>query len=73
MKEVTEKMADLGIDVNKLPTETRSKLAELELELSEGRFFYLHCVLFILSFLLSLYTFLHDNFYFIANYCQKIT
>ena len=30
-------MADLGIDVNKLPTETRTKLAELELELSEGK------------------------------------
>lgn len=31
-------MSDLGIDINKLPTETRTKLAELELELSEGKF-----------------------------------
>ena len=38
-------MADLGIDINKLPTETRTKLAELELELSEGKRF-LHSILY---------------------------
>lgn len=31
-------MSELVVDVNKLPPETRAKLAELELELSEGRF-----------------------------------
>lgn len=39
-------MADLGIDVNKLPTETRTKLAELELELSEGKSCDYVCLLF---------------------------
>lgn len=30
-------MADLSIDVSKLPDDIRDKLAELELELSEGK------------------------------------
>lgn len=30
-------MADLGIDVAKLPQEIRDKIAELDLELSEGK------------------------------------
>ena len=30
-------MADQGIDVSKLPLEVRAKLAELDLELSEGK------------------------------------
>lgn len=29
-------MADLSIDISRLPEEVREKLAELELELSEG-------------------------------------
>lgn len=32
-------MADLAIDVDTLPEEIREKLAELDLELSEGEFF----------------------------------
>lgn len=30
-------MADLSVDISKLPDEIRDKLAELELELSEGK------------------------------------
>lgn len=30
-------MADLSVDVSKLPDEIRDKLAELDLELSEGK------------------------------------
>lgn len=30
-------MADLSVDITKLPDEIRDKLAELDLELSEGR------------------------------------
>ena len=30
-------MSDIGLDTTKLPPETRAKLAELELELSEGK------------------------------------
>lgn len=30
-------MADLSVDIAKLPDEIRDKLAELELELSEGK------------------------------------
>ena len=30
-------MAEQGIDVSKLPLEVRAKLAELDLELSEGK------------------------------------
>lgn len=30
-------MADFGIDISKLPEDVRDKLAELDLELSEGR------------------------------------
>lgn len=33
-------MADLGVDVAKLPDEVREKLAELDLELSEGKTFF---------------------------------
>ena len=35
-REIHTIMADLNIDVSKLPTDIREKLAELELELSEG-------------------------------------
>lgn len=31
-------MADLSVDISKLPDEIRDKLAELDLELSEGKF-----------------------------------
>lgn len=30
-------MADLSVDISKLPDEIRDKLAELDLELSEGK------------------------------------
>ncbi|RZB40263.1 DMAP binding domain containing protein [Asbolus verrucosus] len=32
-------MGDLNIDISKLPEDVREKLAELDLELSEGKFF----------------------------------
>lgn len=31
-------MADLSVDISKLPDDVKDKLAELELELSEGKF-----------------------------------
>ncbi|RZC40649.1 DMAP binding domain containing protein [Asbolus verrucosus] len=32
-------MGDLNIDISKLPEDVREKLAELDLELSEGKLF----------------------------------
>lgn len=35
------KMSEVALDIGKLPTETRAKLAELELELSEGEYIFI--------------------------------
>ncbi len=45
MKEISCKMADIPIDVSKLPLDVRAKLAELYLELSEGKAFLFLCEL----------------------------
>ena len=36
-RKISEIMSDLNIDVSSLPLELRAKLAELDLELSEGK------------------------------------
>lgn len=42
-------MSEFGLDVNKLPQDVREKLAELDLELSEGKSKYLICFVYIIE------------------------